>query len=319
MRKFSIIVSMFLASSAASAFEQRTFMPPNNLHHDQQDADSGITKAQFDAVIGRAKRVYGPIISGMGAKLIIEGNWSDNTVNASADQASPTQWRVNMYGGMARRAEVTEDGFAMVLCHEIGHHLGGYPYVQGWAANEGQSDMHATGACAYKLFAPNELLDDAAAAVLPQNLRAKCDKAHSAEKRGICYRAILAGKSLGDLLGALQNEEVSFDTPDTSTVTRTNHGHPMAQCRLDTYIAGALCGNAKWDYTLIPGKSLAQRNSLEAQAEAFAHSCETGDGARPRCWFAAKDANSPAAECPIADPMLCSLMCQLDPTSPWCE
>ena len=31
-----------------------------------------------------------------------------------------------MYGGLARRAEVTEDGFAMVLCHELGHHVSLY-------------------------------------------------------------------------------------------------------------------------------------------------------------------------------------------------
>ena len=69
-----------------------------------------------------------------------------NTVNANASQRGRT-WIVNMYGGLARRPEITPDGFAMVLCHELGHHMGGFPFVSGWAANEGQSDLFATLSC----------------------------------------------------------------------------------------------------------------------------------------------------------------------------
>jgi hypothetical protein len=151
-------------------------------------------------------------------------------------------------------------------------------------------------------------------------MRAKCDAAHESDAdRDICYRAMVAGKSLADLLGALGGQTVSFDTPDTSVVSRTNNDHPAAQCRLDTYVAGAICGSDRWDYNLIPGKEMAQHNSLEAQQEAYDHSCAEGEGARPRCWFAELTTNpDPAGECPLGDPAICDLLCQFDPTQPWC-
>ena len=290
MRKLvSLIFSMLLVSSAANASEGScNYMPPNNLDKEDSVASwAGITQDQFNAVIDRAVAIYEPLIKGFGGKLIINRRWSDSTVNASALQTG-SRWEVNMYGGLARRAEVTEDGFAMVLCHEIGHHIGGYPYVQGWASNEGQSDMHATGACATKLFTKNQNLADTAGYGLPDDMIAKCDEKHAtAEARDICYRAVVAGKSLGDLLAALGGgQEIGYDTPDTRVVKRTNNAHPQAQCRLDTYIASALCGSEKWDYSLIPGKNAASRNSKAAQDEAYAHSCVEGEGARPKCWFA---------------------------------
>jgi hypothetical protein len=318
---FPLVFAALVGSTTASAFEgERTFMPPNNLFLEQ--LDGGLTEAQFNAVLDRVQTAYEPIISQFGAKLTINRRWSDNTVNASAEQPTATNWRLNMYGGLARRPEVTEDGFAMVVCHELGHHVAGYPYVQSWAANEGQSDMHATGACAAKIFAPNLELAAVANDTLPQEMKDKCDAAHPEDEREICYRAIVAGKSLADLLAALGNSgAVDYNTPDTTVVSRTNNNHPAAQCRLDTYIAGALCDAKKWDYNLIPGKSMSNRNSVEAQNEAYAHSCPDGEGARPRCWFAPVGGNSPepGGECPVQDPALCDLLCQLDPSQPWCN
>lgn len=327
MRKLvPMVFSILAASTAANAFTgEKTFMPPNNL--DQEELTGGLTEQQFNAVIDRVNTFYAPIVQSFGATLQWDRRWTDNTVNASADQPTPTTWRVHMYGGLARRPEVTEDGFAMVVCHELGHHLGGYPYVQDWAADEGESDLHATMACANKVFGTNLELAANATADLPQDMKDKCDAAHTAQgDREICYRGIVAGKSLADLLAALGGDgPVNYDTPDTSVVTRTNHNHPKAQCRLDTYVAGALCGNSKWNYNLIPGKSMSNRNSVEAQNEAYAHSCVDGAGARPKCWYAAIDPNNPdpgnpgGEECPLGDPMLCELMCQLEPSLPWCN
>lgn len=319
MRKIAIVFSsLVVASSAALGFEgQRTFMPENDLHLEK--LSGGLTQAQFNNVIDRAISIYQPIFGKFGATLSVDRLWSDDTVNASADQPTATKWQVHMYGGLARRPEITEDGFAMVLCHEIGHHLGGFPFVQGWAANEGQSDMHAVGACAAKMFVPDLTLSAQALAEVPQPMKDKCDRNRPANERDHCYRTLAGGKSLGDLLAALSNKTVSFDTPDTTTVARTNHKHPAAQCRLDTYVAGALCGNSKWDYALIPGKALA-RNSLAAQNEAFSHSCATGEGARPTCWFAAlTEEPSPGGDCPLGDPQICDMACQLQPTLPWCN
>ena len=324
MRRTVTLSAFLCLASPAIAFEgARSFMPDNDLHL-EPSVVGGITKEQFNAVLDRAQEIYGPIVSTFGAKLTIDRRWNDNTVNASADQPSETNWRIHMYGGLARRAEVTEDGFAMVVCHELGHHLAGFPFVESWAANEGQSDLFATGACAFRLFATNFVLSAQAIAELPDSIKAKCDNSHADENRDNCYRAMQAGKSLGDLLAALNGDTVNFDTPDTRVVRRTRHTHPAAQCRLDTYIAGAVCGNSKWDYALIPGKDINNRNSRQAQEQAFAHSCTEGGGARPRCWFAPIGGSSGGggdvpAECPYGNQTICDILCTFDPRKPWCN
>lgn len=321
MRKIVTFVSSLLfVAGVGQAAESRSFMPQNDLHKlDRLDAKGGLTEAQFNAVIDRAEKVYQPIFSTFGATFSVDRLWSDATVNAYADQPSPTSWQVHMYGGLARRDEVTEDGFAMVICHEMGHHLGGYPFVQDWAADEGQSDYYATGACAMKIFATNLELSARAAVDVPAEMKAKCDAERPEGERDNCYRAIAAGKSLATLLGALNNETVSYETPDQNVVTKTNHEHPAAQCRLDTYVAGALCGSANWDYALIPGKAMPKHNSMDSQAEAYEHSCKDGAGARPHCWYAELTQDPTTEECPLGDQALCDFLCQLDPSMPWCE
>jgi hypothetical protein len=267
-------------------------MPDNHLDlFDSFDFTAGgLNEAQFNAVIDRAEAVYKPIFSPLGGNLKVERRWKDRTVNAYANQ-NGSDWEVHMFGGLARRPEVTEDGFSLVLGHECGHQIGGYPFVQDWAANEGQSDMHAAGAYAYKLFGVNLELAAKAATDLPPEMKAKCDKAYKGTyDREICYRTLVAGKSLADLLAALGSSKVAFNTPDTKVVDVTDNEHPKAQCRLDTYVASALCGNKNWDYGLIPGKAL-DHESVEAQNEAYAHSCPEGVGSRPKCWFAELSSN----------------------------
>jgi hypothetical protein len=101
---------------------------------------------------------------------------------------------------------------------------------------------------------------------------------------------MLAGKSLGDLLSALRSGTVNWDTPATNVVTTTNHSHPAAQCRLDTYMAGAVC-TTDYDKIVIPGKRENRGyNDREAEEQSALYSCTTQGqytaGLRPRCWFA---------------------------------
>ena len=101
------------------------FMPKNDLWIPEGDKSAGgLSEEEFNAVIDKLDRIYRPIISGKGGELVFSKYWSDGTVNASAIQWFG-YWYVNMYGGMARHKLMTSDSFAMVACHELGHHLGG--------------------------------------------------------------------------------------------------------------------------------------------------------------------------------------------------
>lgn len=271
---------MLVGATFVAAPAMATILPPNNLHlEDNKELDSNVTEADFNKAIDAAEKAFQPIMKKHGGKLDIKRHWEDSTVNASAIQTGET-WEVNMYGGLARREEVTLDGFALVLCHEIGHHLAGFPYVSQWAANEGQSDYYGTQACLRHLWRAQD--NSSAADTVDATPKAWCDESwNSAADRNLCYRIMMAGRSLAELLA--HGAKVGFDSPDEKVVESTVHEHPAAQCRLDTYVAGALC-KASFDMNLIPSD----------ETEALDQSCgpRFDQGERPRCWYKPGDTNS---------------------------
>ena len=140
---------------------QGKFIPDDQIKNPYQRfsaEDANMTKAEFMAIIDKAEKYYAPIVQSHNGTLDIKRLWDDDTLNASAMQFFGT-WTVNMYGGLARHPEMTKDGFAMVLCHELGHHLAGFSFRKGgfsfggtWAANEGQSDYFAAHVCSHRMW-----------------------------------------------------------------------------------------------------------------------------------------------------------------------
>lgn len=270
------LLTGFAVSGSAMAHD---FLPPNNLDlQDDVNFAGGISEADFNAVIDQAEAYYASVFAGHGGTLRVERKWRDGTVNASAMRMGRT-WVVNMYGGLARRPEVTKDGFAMVLCHEIGHHVAGFPFSSSWAANEGQSDYFALQSCARELWGKETELNAKAAASVPEAGKKLCDaRFQKTDDQNLCYRQMAAGVSLATLLGNLGGDRnVSIDTPDQSEVDSTDDQHPAAQCRLDTYVAGTLC-TVKFDPNSIP--------QTEAQSNKVSCGADDARATRPRCWFA---------------------------------
>lgn len=246
---------------------------------------SSITEQQFNAVIDKVEKIYAPIVASKGGKLEVQRNWSNGTVNAYA-QRMGNKFSVSMFGGLARHKAITLDGFTLVLCHEIGHHIGGAPKKvdSSWASNEGQSDYFGTLKCLRNVF---EGEDNRAALraqlrrkEVPTFVAEKCRKSFTLDHDiAICERSSLAGLSLANLFAALRNIAApKYETPDSKVVTSTFDGHPAAQCRLDTYFQGALC----------------DKDTREdvSNSDATTGTCNTslGDtsGVRPLCWYKPK-------------------------------
>ena len=257
------------------------FAPENNLQIAVGDkASNNMTKELFLEAIGRVSSVYEPIVKQKGGQLLMNNLWDNNTVNASAQQSGNT-WQVNMYGGLARHPLVTVDGFMMVVCHELGHHIGGAPRKGGWgsawASNEGQADYFAGLKCMRRVLEN----DDNSAIVSKMSIDAevttKCESIYKSESDvALCQRVSMAGKSLAMLLGSLGgSSNVQFTTPDSKIVTKTNDNHPAAQCRLDTYFQGTLCDKAISDD--VDGKDALKGVCLKRDGYEF--------GTRPLCWY----------------------------------
>lgn len=284
-----LVFGILLTATLASAD-----LPKNNLHlFDNVNKRSNVTEEQFNKITDAIIDAWKPIAAKHGAELVVEKKWNDSTVNAFANQSGKT-WKVAMFGGLARRPEVTPDGYALVVCHELGHHFAGHYFYgdRDWAASEGQADYFATQVCAKKMFAQYFDRRFLGRTDVPPYVKERCDAIwNTPAAQSLCYRSAAAGHSLASLLAAIGGGAGApkFDTPDTSKVTKTNTRHPAAQCRLDTYFAGALCP-APFDLLTIPAKGLpAGQNSIEGEKIAAQSSCfETSTmklGYRPYCWF----------------------------------
>lgn len=290
MMKFLVFTLLFsLSGFSLACTEDGTggFLPENDMYISADTKSAGgLTEAQFNDVIERLETIYTPLAAELGGNLKVARKWEDGTVNANASRFGST-WNVNMYGGLARHAAITEDGFALVLCHEIGHHMGGapkingFPWIMRWASNEGQSDYFATLKCLRQLF----LNDDNSAVIssmnVPSVLSNACVAAHpNKSDADICIRAAMAGASVSNLFAAMRSQpEGRFDTPDTNVVRKTDNAHPAHQCRLDTYFQGALCEKSF-------NEDVSQKDELEGTCNRV-----TGHkiGVRPLCWFKPKN------------------------------
>jgi hypothetical protein len=241
----------------------------------------GLTEAQFNMVIDKVSSFYTPIVTAAGATLKVARNWTDGTVNAYASR-SGTTWNVSMFGGLARHATITEDGFALVVCHEIGHHIGGAPKKTdwwsgtSWATNEGQADYFATLKCLRRTFEAEDNAAVVATLNAPKEVSDACSAAWTNDNDvNMCIRSAMAGDSVAKLFAALGNEkEAMFTTPDPKVVTATNHNHPATQCRLDTYFQGSLCDvDFKVDVV------------QDSEVTGTCHQSRYTEGVRPLCWF----------------------------------
>jgi hypothetical protein len=279
----SISTILTTLSLTLTSLSYATVLPPNNLYLEDQffrRAGTGLNEEQFHSELDYLESVYKPIVAAHGASLVIRRLWSNSKVNASAVREG-SKWIITMYGGLARRPEITPDAFALAACHEIGHHLGGFPfYVEGDIAVEGQADYFATHACSKLLWADEEERNAHARLKASKSIKQKCNAEHASwETRNLCYRTMLAGVSLSNLLTMLQlGLPVAVDSPSNGVVLDTIDGHPAAQCRLDTFIAGSLC-NKIFDNARIPQgpKGMVRTSCTHAGGDEI--------GFRPACWF----------------------------------
>lgn len=236
------------------------FAPENNLNIDvNTKIKNNISKEEFNSVIDEVTAIYKPIIEGNGKDFIVNRHWYSGTVNASAQQKGD-RWVINMYGGLARHELITRDGFAIVVCHEIGHHLAGAPKKTigngrnttiRWASNEGQSDYFASLKCFRKVYAKEDNISFISTLVIPKKVEGACRSIYQeGSKYALCIRSSMAAQSTTNLLSSLSRGRrgrdnnkplTDFNKPDLSVVLKTTHSHPKAQCRLDTYFAAALC------------------------------------------------------------------------------
>ncbi len=290
-RRLGTLVAVLFLGSVSMAHKDADYkaencFPKNDLNIPTFVEGQGLSEQDFNDVLDRIEEVYAPIVKQAGGELEIKRLWSNGTVNASANRLGD-KYILNMYGGLARHRVMTKDGFALVACHELGHHLGGAPKIgTRWASNEGQSDYYAGLKCLRRVLAnqKNASVVTSADYKADDTLAGECQKSFRSDNDvALCVRSGMGGMAVSLLFKDLrkENKNPAFDTPDQKVVSETYHGHPATQCRLDTYLAGAVC-TAKLDDEL---------DDKDADAGTCSRKNMTR-GVRPLCWYADPHASS---------------------------
>lgn len=247
--KFLLMVTMILAGQFAAAKGVCSW-PRVNEYYSADFEISAKRKYDFENAILKVQKAYEGEVAQRGAILQINNMWKDGTVNAQAYQEvinGRMYYMVDAFGGMFRYPGMTKDAFTVVLCHELGHHLGMSPLYSGWgewAATEGQSDYFATLRCMKKLGIPSSA----------------------------------ASLALAKSLARMSNHRLpSRLTRDKSRVSRIYESHPDAQCRLDTMDAGRVC---------LASGVLSPTDPKKGTCHNYDGSDNPiGNGNRPRCWY----------------------------------
>ncbi len=255
-------------------------IPPHKYSLQTKNTNEVLTEEIYQGVVNTLASIYSPIVlERSGLPLIIKTDWQDGTVNAYATR-EVEGWIVQVPGGLARAKGMTKDSLALIVCHEIGHHLGGAPRTflfDGWPSSEGQADYWATSKCLKRYFEKLVSEEISINLDIPEKIITDCSAAYKTFKEvKVCIRTMLSSVAFSQFLNQLPGAKVitSIETPDTRVVKGTNtNDYPRAQCRLDTLYQGALCTVASSVTTSETDPVIGNCND------------ETKTGSRPRCWF----------------------------------
>lgn len=160
-------------------------------------------------------------------------------------------WKIIVTKAVLSSSRLTMDGFQLLVCHELGHLLGGKPRKpaplewdgeldedgQLFLSAEGQADYYAGFECLKRVLKSASIVNEKPELKVSPVVKEKCQQLRP-EDSEICERVAMAGLSF---LNLTMDFPIAFETPSTEKVSETIvSSYPSRQCRLDTIFAGAL-------------------------------------------------------------------------------
>lgn len=149
---------------------------------------------------------------------------------------------ITITGALAKEKMINQAALGIIICHEIGHILGGHPkqtsHHQSWSSVEGQADYFSTNICMkniHMIFWQDNLF------LFDQEIIKKCEYNYPILPDFIgCLRTASGIMSLQHYFNSksLLNKPISLHNKDNNEVNKTLQKYPSNQCRIDTFWAG---------------------------------------------------------------------------------
>jgi hypothetical protein len=240
-------------------------------------SENGLTEKDFRDLLGRFKAYADPLLKTRGLVTSYHTDWQNEDQNAyTVMQGLSVTFLFT--GGLLRAPLMTKDGFLYVTCHELGHHLGGFPKIpnQPWSSTEGEADYYATLRCMKDLMKGDPENAKAGSLDLPGSVKKSCRKMFSDEESvNICLRSTKAGEDTFRVLQAKDTGKAdeSLFTMWMMPALKTMDNHPDYDCRAETAFRGAVC------------TASGEMSDTDETVGACHKKNGNKIGARPRCWF----------------------------------
>lgn len=272
-------LTLLLTSVGATEVTHNCF--PNNGFHEVKtiifDPQPVISSELGQAIREHLVEIYSHELGLRGSALKIFET-ENMQFAAYAARGFSGEYNVEIYKGVRYHHLMTPDAYALIACHEIGHHLGGFPQKRGsyWAAVEGQADYYANLKCLRRYLKDGPPKSSAPPAYAMELV----DQCHRSYKEGkevtVCLRALQAARELGAVLGDLDGGSSPPDlaSEDRSQAVETMDSYPSPQCRVDTLRAGALC----------PASQAEPLSSTDPRPGACTREYFP-EWSRPNCWY----------------------------------
>jgi len=235
---FLIFLHLSLLAGTKANIGYWQVLPDENL-------GSTVSQDSFNQIIKNIFAFYQLESAQKGRVLVVKtSDWNTSYFSAWANRETDGSFSINFWGGLARLPFMNDAAFTLTACHEIGHILGGKPMVKipslSHMSSEGQSDYFASTECMKKYDLKFGI--EEAQNVDPFITSLCYDKFSDEKEFETCLKIAAAGISLSRNLSLLSGvDEAHADTPSHDIVKATIFdSYPSVQCRLDTFIAGAL-------------------------------------------------------------------------------
>lgn len=280
--KFILLMIFFINSVFACPVEEHEFFLSGMRAFSEGPSESGLTKEDFEQVLGRVKNHYEKEFASRGFEMEFVMDWSHFWFNASTGRTGSTKVRFFFAGALARGKYMTKDGLMFVACHEVGHQLGGFPLKEKqWWTSEGGADYFAALKCMRELLKNDSENPLAESIPMHPGVQSKCREVYpESDEYQICLRTTKAGHDMARAFDYYyKKQELSewvFLFQQLPEAKETNaSGYPRLACRAETAFQGAICNKGR-EFPM----------SLTSESEGVCHEAN-GDtfGMRPKCWF----------------------------------
>lgn len=236
-------------------------------------------KGLAESAFGRAVFITQATYQSQFQKMGLGFQWTtDDKVTVADIQIRNSSVFLRVSPKLMNSKQLSQDDWQMILCHEVGHILGGAPYTWtnqddgGEYSAEGQADYFAASKCLRTLWTDKAQNADAITSLTKEfTTEIKTRGCRSNQ----CVRIVATADHLLSALSPDESFSVSRRSQDKVSETQTFPVSSPAQCRLDTMIAGALC-------EIDPSVPFSSNNQRDG-------ACVDGPGARPACWFHTDD------------------------------